>query len=80
MPVETFPCEVWITVDADGDYAVHIRSAEDSIELFDSDIGGTKPRRTVKVTVHVPVPVVLECEVTAPSDPAEALPVDASAE
>jgi hypothetical protein len=69
-------CELWVTVDDAGDYAVSKESAESAVESFNSDIGGSNPTRTVRVVVRVPALFVPSVSVDAP----EMQPADASAE
>ncbi len=56
-------CEVWVVVDAAGDYAVGI-SAEAAREKYEEDIGALNEAdgfRLVKVALHVPVSVQEVC-------------------
>jgi hypothetical protein len=57
MAAEIKECEVWVMVDSDGDYACCICS-DGAEEKYDSEIGGSKPRRMVKVVLSVPLPSV----------------------
>ncbi len=59
--------EVFIVVDADGQYVVG--TSEDAVsEAYDNDIGTSAAtcRRVVKVTINVTVPESLEIEVDVP--------------
>ena len=52
--------EVWVVVDANGDYAV-AKDAESANTAFDEDIGrGEACTRMVKITLTVPVPKPVE--------------------
>ena len=57
--------EVWVKVDADGDYAVGA-DADTCGEAFDSDVGGNGPSRMVRVVLHIPAPQAVEIEATVP--------------
>ncbi len=66
----THECEVWVCVDATGDYAVGV-SAEAAREKYTEDIGDLgdcEGFRLVKVTVKVPMPLD-ELVVDAPELP-----------
>jgi hypothetical protein len=65
--METVQVEVWVIVDADGDYAVG-SSMDDAGEAFDDNIGGHSPRRAVKVTLTVPKPKAVELVGTVPAE------------
>ncbi len=64
--------EVWIVVDADGDYAVGT-DEDTAVERFAEDVGGDRPTRRIKVALKVPLPAVLELvgEVSAEPEGAE---------
>jgi hypothetical protein len=61
--------EVWVIVDADGDYRVGI-DADGAAEAYDGDIGhdATRPTRLVKVVLTVPLPVVPVLTGVVPTD------------
>jgi hypothetical protein len=60
-------CEVWVMVDADGDYAVGSTN-EETEERFDDEVGGTAPRRLVKITMRLPRPRAIELVVQVPDE------------
>jgi hypothetical protein len=75
---QTTQVEVWVLVDANGDYAVG-RDAADAREDYDNDIGNDVDEmggfRLVKVLLTVPLPVVVELSGTVPADGQAALRV-----
>lgn len=66
--------EVWVAVDAHGEFGLG-KDAEAAEENYQDDVGGGAEdgRRMVKLTVKVPLPVVLELsgEVAADEQPGE---------
>jgi hypothetical protein len=54
---EKVSIEIWIVMDADGDFAV---DGDESVakDLFDENIGGSGPRRIVKLKVLMSPPAV----------------------
>ena len=68
--------EVWIVMDADGDYTVGT-SESDACEAFDENLGGYGPRRVVKLIAHMTPPVVEETTLDIP-DTAGILKVEAA--
>jgi hypothetical protein len=70
-------CEIWLIVDEDGNYECSgDRSTAD--ELFNDNIGGTGPRRVVKLTVQITPPQVDDAQVDVADNAGEQ--VEASAE
>lgn len=61
--------EVWVIVDADGEYGVGVdeETAGDSY----SDNGSSNARRVIRVVLNVPLPTVTEVEATLPALPSE---------
>jgi hypothetical protein len=72
MPAKFKTLEVWVAVDADGDYECGV-DEDAATERFDENVGGTGGRRLVKLTVKVPLPTVIELtgEVEADPEPGE---------
>lgn len=66
--MEMHELEIWIVVDEGGDYAVG-KDQDAACEAFDQEIGGTTPRRQVKVTLKVPAPVAIELTGEVPAEP-----------
>lgn len=66
--------EAWIIVDADENWVV-AQDADDAATKYDEDVGSdaSTARRTIRVTLKLPVPEVLElvAEVAAEPDAAE---------
>ena len=63
-------CEAWVCVDAEGQYAVGT-DADSAREAYETDVGelqGTDGFRLVKVTVKVPLPVVIEAAAQVAED------------
>ena len=66
--METHEVEVWVVVDADGDYAIG-RDAESANTAFDEDIGrGENCTRMVKVTLKIPAPRPVELVGEVPAE------------
>ena len=60
--MKTQDCEMWLCVDANGDYATGVDS-DTAVQAYENDIGelnATEGFRLVKVVVKVPLPVVVE--------------------
>lgn len=77
MAQPTTTVEVWIVVDSCGDYVV-AKDEADLNDVYESDIqalGDAEGLRRVKVTLTVPLPVVVELSGTVPADGAAALAV-----
>ena len=51
--------EVWIVMDADADYAVG-GTEDEAKEIFEDQVGGSGPRRIVKLKVRMAPPAVEE--------------------
>lgn len=51
--------EVWVVVDADGDYAVG-KDEDEATSAFEENVGGSGGRRCVRITVRVPLPKPIE--------------------
>lgn len=66
--METCEVEVWLVVDAPGDYGVG-RTEEQALENYEDNIGGNSPRRVVKLTLTVPLPRVQEVRAALPAPP-----------
>lgn len=66
--MKTKTLEVWVVVDADGDYAVGT-DEETACDAFDSEVGGNHGRRVVKMSVTVPLPAVIELTGEVPAEP-----------
>jgi hypothetical protein len=60
--------QVWVCVDENGDYAVHKDGPHEAGEAYQDDIGGHGPRRTIQVTLMVPVPKQIEMAGTVPDE------------
>lgn len=67
MTANMVEVELWACVDASGDYGVG-KDEEAACQAYEDDIGGTAPRRLVKLTVKVPAPAVVELTGEAPAD------------
>lgn len=65
-PVEV---EAWVIVDSSGNYAVGT-SLDDACEAFEDSIGGSQPRRAVKLKLTVPLPGVPVLVGVVPADSA----------
>lgn len=61
--------EVWVIVDADGEYGVGV-DEETAGESY-SDNGSSNARRVIRVVLNVPLPTVTEVEATLPALPSE---------
>lgn len=61
--------EVWILIDENGDYATGVDAEEAACE-YESDIGcgDDTAKRLIKVTLNVPLPVVVELTGDVPSE------------
>jgi hypothetical protein len=66
---KTCELEIWVKVDADGDYRVGI-DAEAAAEAFETDIGESAdtPTRLVKVVLTIPLPAVATLTGTVPAE------------
>jgi hypothetical protein len=73
MASQTCQVEVWVLVDADGDYGVG-READAASQNYADDVGGTEGnRRMVKLTLTIPLPKPMELVATIPEEePGEA--------
>lgn len=68
MATQYATVEVVVVVSEDGDYVV-AKDDDAAQELFDDEVGGYC-RRTVRLTVKVPLPAVIEMAGEAPADEA----------
>ena len=66
---EMVKVEVWVMVGSDGQYSAHTDSDELLGRFDDECDGGVLARRTIKVTLNVPVPVAVELEATVAAEP-----------
>ena len=74
MAQNTATVDLWACVDSNGDYAVG-SSDEAAREKYEEDVGALNEVagfRLVKVAVTVPLPEVIELEVEAPAEEAQA--------
>lgn len=69
--MELLEVEVWVKVDANGDYEVGTNEDE-AKERFDENIGSDLLHRFVKVKVRLPVPKPVEVTVKVPDEPTAA--------
>jgi hypothetical protein len=77
MAQQTTEVTVWVLVDSCGDYAV-AKEADGLNDAYEQDIGSISDAeglRRVKVTLTVPLPVVVELTGTVPADGPAALAV-----
>lgn len=65
--MEMHELEVWVVVDESGDYVV-AKDQGEAAELFENEVGGSEPRRQVKVTLRVPAPKVVELVGEVPAE------------
>ena len=67
-------CEMVLILDGDGNYVVGIDD-DDASERYTADIGNdvSMPKRTIRLTVRVPLPKAIEATVTVPAEPQEAV-------
>jgi hypothetical protein len=63
-------CEVWMIVDDDGNYEVGA-DRSDAGERFDDNIGGTGPRRVVRIDVKITPPQVEDAEIDVADEAGE---------
>jgi len=61
--------ELWVMVDADGEYGVG-NDQETAEQAYADNVGGSGPTRLIKIDASVPLPTVLAARVTIPA-PAE---------
>lgn len=61
--------EVWVVVDANGEYGVGFD--EDTASDDYSNNGSSSNRRVIRVTLNVPLPTVTEVTATLPAVPSE---------
>jgi hypothetical protein len=64
--------EVWIVMDANGDYAVGT-DRDNAVELFENEIGGVAGARLAKITVTMTPPVEVAVDVSIPDTAGETL-------
>lgn len=67
-------CTVYLWVDADGEFVAH-HDEDEAHEMQADNLTGA--RRLVAVNVKVPLPEMVEVDVTAPADPSQLEPVTA---
>lgn len=69
---ELTTCEIYICLDANGDWAVSV-GEEEALDAYENEIGGDSVRIVRKLTVNIPRPasVVESGSVTLPDAPAE---------
>lgn len=60
-------CEIWISMNEDGNWVVNADGAADAHEQLCQDIGGEQCR-TVKVVVRMSPPAEVECSVEVPDE------------
>jgi hypothetical protein len=65
---DTADVEIWITVDEEGDHEV-ASNQSDAEELFADNTGGNRPRHTIKLSLTVPLPKVIEVAAALPEGP-----------
>jgi hypothetical protein len=64
--------EIWVVLDAEGDYAVGV-DRDQAVERFEEEIGGTAGARLAKITVTMTPPVEVEANVSIPDGAGETL-------
>lgn len=63
--------QLWVVFDASGEYVVSKECESEAWELHAEDIGGSEPKRSIKVTLTVPVPVPISLKGTVPAESQE---------
>jgi hypothetical protein len=70
-------CEIWIAINEDGDYAVHIEGPSEAREQLIDDCGGACVR-VVKITAKIAPPVIAETEIDVPNEAGETTKLEAA--
>ena len=70
-------CEIWLVIDADGDYAIGA-DRDEAIENFENQIGGAAGARIITITAMVTPPEVIEMDADVPDEAGTTIETEAA--
>lgn len=71
-------CEIWLVIDADGDYAVGA-DRDEAVENFENQIGSAAGARIVKINAKITPPAVEETEADISDEAGEKVEAESEA-